>query len=349
MRMPALPSPSRGLPGRRERLLAGASVLISFLLSLAVVEGGLRIKQRLNAWQESRQLPPISARAVIPSPDPELLFEWNPGWSRDGFSVNSLGMADDEVSVAKPEGVFRIAFVGDSLSASFKLGPRSEIYLNALERRLNRDPQQPYRIEALNFGVNGYGLLQDLRVLETRVPPFEPDLIVVQLCLNDPYPSDAEYARVAPRRTLRLWEFLERRLRRDRFSGWFFVDRNYDATGLDNLERGIAGLARLARQGPPILAVLFPYLYRPAYDAWGFERYHALYRRAAAEAGLPLLDLYAPFRRAGLIGMRGVPVDPIHPDRVGNELAAALIASELDTLGWLPRPAAGPAGVTRDW
>jgi lysophospholipase L1-like esterase len=171
-------------------------------------------------------------------------------------------------------------------------------------------------------------------MLETRALSFSPDLVVAQLSLNDPYPSNTPYALLAPEGPSRLWDFVFRRLAPDHFWAMFLVGHLYDEPGIANVRRGIARLAHIAHRGPPMLAVLFPYLYAPAYDAWGFERFHEVYRQAAREAGLPLLDLLEPFRRAGAIGSQSG--DPIHPGREGHEIAAAEIRNALDRLGLLP-------------
>jgi lysophospholipase L1-like esterase len=329
--------------GKRKILLACASLLISLLLSLAVLELGLRAKQRFSLWREWRALPPLAERALIPSQDPELIFEWNPGFNRDGFSVNSFGMADREVALAKPAGAFRIAVVGDSVTANFGIIPRPEIYLNVLANQLDRETSRGVRFEALNFGVNAFSLAQSVRMLESRVQRFAPDLVIAQLCLNDPYPSSNQYAQLVPAGASQLWNFLHLRLARDRFWGWAYVEANYDEAGIASVKRGIARLAELSRRGAPILAVLFPYLYPPAYDQWGFERFHEIFRREARNAGLPLLDLYQPFRRAGFISAPPVPADPIHPGPEAHAFAAREIAARLDELRLLPQ-ANGRAG-----
>jgi lysophospholipase L1-like esterase len=320
---------------RREVLLSAFGVLVSILLVLGLAEAGLRVAHRIYQWRVVRSLPPVAARALIPSTDPELIFEWNPGWRSDSFTVNSFGMPNDEITVEKPPGVFRIAFLGDSISANFELRPRPEIYLNVLARTLNQERRSGWRFEALNFGVTGYGILQELRVLRTRVLPFHPDLVVVQHCLNDPYPSDTPYAQLAPIGPSRLWNFVFHHLRPNRFWGWYFVTRNYDPVGLENLRRGMEGL-REVQGGVPVVAVLFPYLYAPAYDRWGYQRYHVPYRQGAVQAGIPFLDLYAAFRQAGFIRSQGIPLDPIHPEREAHALAASEIERRLDELGSLP-------------
>lgn len=321
---------------RREVLLAGVSLLVSLLLSLGLAEVGLRAAHHFYHWRVLRALPPVGARALIPSTDPELIYEWNPGWSNGTFTVNSFGMPNDEITLEKPPGVFRIAFVGDSISANFDLRPRPEIYLNVLERTLNQERRAGWRFEALNFGVTGYGILQELQTLRTRALRFHPDLVVVQQCLNDPYPTDTPYAQLAPVGPSRLWNFVFHHLQPDRFWSWWFVERNYDRVGLENLRRGMAGLGAEAQRGVRVVAVLFPYLYAPAYDRWGYQRYHELYRAGAAQAGIPFLDLYTVLQQGGFINDRWFPVDPIHPEGEAHALAAAEIEARLDGLGFLP-------------
>jgi len=332
---------------RRKILLTVASLTISSLLSLGLLELALRVYHRVDRSRELRALPPVETRAMIPSSDPDLLFEWNPGWSKNGFTINSLGMADREVTREKPAGVFRIAVIGDSISANFELSPRPEIYLNVLGNQLEHDPRRGVRFEVLNFGVNAYSVTQSVRMLEARALGFAPDLVIAQLCLNDPYPSSTPYWNEGPYGPSRLWNFVFRRLARDRFWGWAYVEAGFDTTGIANLRHGIDRLAELGRDGPPILAVLFPYFYRPAYQEWGFERFHEIFRHAAREAGLPLLDLYDHLEQAGLISALPIPADPIHPGREAHAFAAAVIEARLDELRLLP-PALAPRTATKE-
>jgi len=327
---------SRDPPHPRTGLREAVTLLLALLCALLILEGGLRVYHRAKHAYQAYTLPPVAVRALVPSADPELIYEWNPGWSKGEFSVNEYAMADRRVSLEKPEGVFRIAFLGDSITASFELLSQSETYVAALRAALEREPVGIPRVETLNFAVNGYSLLQSARMLETRALRFDPDLVILQLCLNDPHPSPSAYTTGEPTSPSRLWNFIERRIAPDRFWASWFVGNNYDAQGIENLERGFQRVSDVARGGPHVLAVLFPYLYAPAYSHWSLERYHALYREAAAAAGVAFLDLYEPFRDAGLITARPQPADPIHPNAEAHAFAATRIMAELDRLGYLP-------------
>jgi lysophospholipase L1-like esterase len=321
------PAPS----SRRARHLVFAliSVVATIAIVLAALEGGLRAYYWFKLLETNRRLPPVEQRCFVPSSDPELLYELNPGWRDETFSVNSLGMPDREITIEKPAGVFRIAFVGDSITDNFHLTPREESYVRVLERMLKQGTRDQDSYECLNFGVSGYGIQQLLRTAETRVRRFNPDLIVVQVGLNDPHPSDFEHRRFGLKRNSRLWAFVLRRVRNARFRAHSFVERLYDAEGMRSVHAGLQGLGAITRNGTPVLVVMFPYLHRPAYDDWGFAAYHETWRREAGSAGLPYLDLYETFLAAGLIDDRW-PKDPIHPDARGHRVAADAILEELE-------------------
>lgn len=102
------------------------------------------------------------------------------GAGGDRIRTNRFGLADRDVTEAKPAGTWRIAFLGDSLvrglGAPFgrALEPRFEEWLGATQVAA---PIGAY--EVLNFGVEGYRLTQILDVACKRVPPFQPDAVLV--------------------------------------------------------------------------------------------------------------------------------------------------------------------------
>lgn len=103
------------------------------------------------------------------------------GWT---ISTNSFGMRDKEYSLAKPDGVYRIAILG----ASYEMGSgvsQDSTFEALLEQMLN-DSIRHKEIEVLNFAVGGYHLPQLVWVAENKLPQFEPDLV---LCFV--HPADA--------------------------------------------------------------------------------------------------------------------------------------------------------------
>jgi lysophospholipase L1-like esterase len=169
-----------------------------------------------------------------------------------------------------------------------------------------------------------------------RALGFAPDLILVQLCLNDPHSSDVDALWSGPQPFFRLSSTLLRLFHYERHVAYFAVDRFYDTKGLAQLDRAFAGFSEIARAGTPVAAVLFPYLHRAAYHDWGFAEYHRRFDEAARRHQVPLLDLRETFERAGLIRDIG-PADAVHPDAAGHTLAATEVTAWLETQGFMER------------
>lgn len=117
--------------------------------------------------------------------DPELGWGNTPGetgtYIRREFSYpvsnNALGMRDDEIEAKEP-GEKRIAVLGDSFT--WGVGAAADERFTEVIEKL--DPT----FNVLNFGVSGYGTVQEAVQLE-QVLAQNPDAVVVAFCLgNDP-------------------------------------------------------------------------------------------------------------------------------------------------------------------
>lgn len=330
----------------RVLLLVGAVALV-----LAAAELGLVLYHEIKTARSIAGLPPMEERVIVSSQDADLMFEFKPGASVGDFTVNSLGMADGETSLEKSDHAFRIAVVGDSISANFAAGtptgefhPRAQNFQERLEMTLAESPQAgPIRsYEVLNFGVNGYSISQVARMATTRARQFDPDVVIAQLCLNDPFTRQRLYSNAPPIFPTRLVGFVSRRLWPQRSIARAFVDSRYTEQGWKNVREGLRDLADLSKE-VPVLAVLVPYLDPNAYEDWEFQLYHDRIAEIAREVGLPLLDLRLEFEAAGLIDAKP-GVDPIHPGPEGHALMAKRIRSELEALGMLPQLDASSVG-----
>lgn len=99
------------------------------------------------------------------------------------YTANSRGFRDGEHPLAKKAGVLRIAFQGDSytygsgVEVQDRFSDRTGALLSA---RLSGR-----QIEILNFGRPGLNIAYDLESLQKNVLPFDPDIIVFGLVLND--------------------------------------------------------------------------------------------------------------------------------------------------------------------
>ncbi len=117
--------------------------------------------------------------------DVEDRLQWE-----QGVGVNNAGqIASCDVSVENPASAFRIAVLGDSFSANTF---HSITWPMALEDILNEDEVlkemtgQP-EFEVLNFALDGTGLDQCLRIFESKVRRYHPDMVIINFTSNSPY------------------------------------------------------------------------------------------------------------------------------------------------------------------
>ena len=117
----------------------------------------------------------------------QLRYELAPGTPDGETVINSHGMRDREFSAVKPDGTFRIACIGDSVTYGFGIGHATNSYPKRLETLLNTFcSNSKTRFEVLNFGVPGYDAAEIIETAKQKVLPTQPDLVIYGYCLNDP-------------------------------------------------------------------------------------------------------------------------------------------------------------------
>jgi len=109
-------------------------------------------------------------------------FRSNPVWR---IELNDEGFRTAPFHAAKPDGVLRIACIGDSWTFGMNVD-QSQTYPARLEALLRAEPPPGVRgVEVINFGILGYTSFQGLQLLKTRVLDLHPDVIVVGFGMND--------------------------------------------------------------------------------------------------------------------------------------------------------------------
>ncbi len=93
-------------------------------------------------------------------------------------------MRDLSRTVEKPNGMRRIAVVGDSFVEAMQV-ELTESYTQQLEGRFRGE--HPAGVEVLNFGVSGFGPVSSLKRYLGTARPFDPDLVVYLFVANDPW------------------------------------------------------------------------------------------------------------------------------------------------------------------
>ena len=327
-----MPLPS-GLRGKL--LLALASSLLTLVLFALGYEAWQTIRYR--AWRAHYDNKGWLGTLTVPSSDPVLMWEYRPHGSHRGIETNRYGFRDvDFDSPRKPEGVWRAAFVGDSVTLGLGVPAEQTFERLLADETRSLSPQTP--VQALNFGIDGYNTVQIAELVRTRVLVFEPDQVVYMMCLNDfdRTDSSAEKIRYFRKPTSFLLEDLRvvyRRLRGVEFHRDHF-ERSKDATFDEILGMRQALAPRSAR----FLVVILPVFFEGRHDFAGYplRDIHDAVAGFCRRNGIEAYDLLPDFERAGA-DAASFALDPWHLSAAGHALVARALAPHV-------RPAATSGG-----
>jgi lysophospholipase L1-like esterase len=134
-------------------------------------------------------LKPFASReaATIFLRDDELGWRLRPNakgtWGGVAVEINGKGLRGPELPYAKPAGVYRILYLGDSVTFGFMLAQDEETFPYQVEAILEEQPKR--EIETINAGVGGYSPWQEYGYLLREGLKYDPDLVVVSFVLND--------------------------------------------------------------------------------------------------------------------------------------------------------------------
>jgi lysophospholipase L1-like esterase len=287
-------------------------VLVSVLFALVLVEVVLRLQ-----FDEERDR--ARRKGYFRSDNPRLVYEPRPNtsWQFPGTLIrihtNSAGFRDDEFVMPKPEGTYRIAVVGDSVTVGWEVASE-HTYPQVMEAMFRKAGK---RVDVMNLGVAGYNTIQEVETLRARGLAFAPDLAILAYVLNDELvrgqgPSGA------------FAKSFSRLLDRAKIG----VRRLSHALGESVAEEAFRELAAIARQRDiAVLIVIFPTL-----DADSEYPHHARHQEiteVCRRNGLDVLDLLPAFCEAGFSNLRVAEDDILHPNERGHRLAAREIVAHL--------------------
>lgn len=168
---------------RKQRAFAAVTSILSLALSFTVVEV---VARRLETRVATAKLRGSGLALFQPNPAGTGSYRLKPNLDLTtqvkGLEVhirtNSYGMPWREVTRAKPPHVRRVAFMGDSFTFGCWARSYDQTFVGVFEQGLDRERQ---RVEALSFGVGGYGLADVELLLREQAAWFEPDWVVVML------------------------------------------------------------------------------------------------------------------------------------------------------------------------
>jgi len=176
-------------------LLLGLSVVVT----LALAEVALRIAHI--------GFPSLGGKLLIYTWDPYTGLGLRPGQAQMGHSendvfirINNEGQHDVEHSKQKPPNTFRIAVLGDSFTEAMQVSVEKN-FSSAMQRQLEGCAQlNGKHVEAINFGVSGYGTAQELEMLRHYAWDYSPDLVVLAFFTGNDVQNDSRVLQKDPYR-----------------------------------------------------------------------------------------------------------------------------------------------------
>ena len=153
-----------------------AAVLLGLLIPLGGTETYLRIMGLGGGFYEPD--PVLGARL-----QPNGKGRWRAACYDVPIRINSQGLRDVEHSLEKPQGVRRIAVLGDSIAEALQV-PLEQTFARRLNALLNPPGGSP-RTEVINFGVSGYVTDQMYVMLKTRALDYRPDVVVLAFTIGN--------------------------------------------------------------------------------------------------------------------------------------------------------------------
>jgi lysophospholipase L1-like esterase len=148
--------------------------------------GEVLLGMQHEQWKAEKEKELHGEALTIASEDPILLWEFKPNASGSApgsplIKTNRYGFRDRDYDVSRPEGVYRIAFIGDSVTLGLYV-EGEQIFV----RKFEQAAQKIYpNLQAMNFGVDGYDADQITELLRSRVLKFQPSKVIYVMCLND--------------------------------------------------------------------------------------------------------------------------------------------------------------------
>lgn len=317
--------------------------LISIVLILAVAEVVMRFAWQMGGWVKR----PIYRK----SSNPYLRYELVAGANEERIRINSGGFRGPEYSFKKPAGTFRILMLGDSETFSYLLEEKDSL-ASQLETLLNKKPSDK-RYEVLNFGVEGYCTLQELEQLKVKGLKYEPDLIILNYCMNDPEPGEYYFSDTFLMRHSALvryfsFSFKKAYIKKER-------KRKNINTEIDNYyyyyqpkyflpaKNAILEMASIAQtRGGKLVVVIFPVsslMVKNFKDDYPYKPMHQIIASIPSKS-IVFIELIDEFNRLGLTPEQvaiNYKYDESHKNPASLKVSALYIRDRLVSEGLLPK------------
>lgn len=318
--------------------------LFSLLVSAVVFVGGYEWYQSMkyDRWKaEFEKSEEWYGKMTIPSDNKTLMWEYRPHGHYQKLHTNGFGFRDEDYQTAdKPDGVYRVAFIGDSVTLGYDVD-YDEIFVRRFDAWAKR-ALPGTKVQALNFGVDGYNSLQIQEMLVAKVLDYEPDKVVYVMSLNDFDFEDASGEKIRyfskPESFVmaKLKVLYQRLSDEDYYEYYWQSDKDYYEhyfeRNRDKVYAAINAMNQLLEKKDIDfqVAILPVFIFeQPSFDNYPAAGLHERIMRFLGQNKIPAIDLLVGFR-----ALNGPPkqyaLDEWHPNKLGHQVIAEQLRSLLD-------------------
>ena len=318
---------------RRTIIFSICLSLISILLCFVVLESFLAIQynqQQNRITSESGN----TYRCTTRSEHAELIYTRIPG----KCDTNAHGFRDHEYNYTKPDGVFRIVLIGDSVAEGQGIELDNTLG-KVLEQKLNQVPvNEGNKVEVIVLAQSGYSTSQELFLLENEAFRYSPDVIIWSYVLNDPahlvyHNASGELSLYYFKPAIHTASFISEKLFQisEKLKA-YQCPKEYHAllhcVYRDQVEADIKTISSIsAQEDTPVIFLIHPVFKKNGdFAAYPLAPLHADLGEVASSAGLVVLDLltaYRPYKPDQLTQSKASDnYDVWHPNEKGHQVAA---------------------------
>ena len=331
---PTTPSSSGGL---REFVKGAVALVIGLVVALLLLELATRYvlddgrNFDIEMWKYASDIKRVSDI-------PELGHEHTP--NTEGFymgvpvTINSMGLRNDEISLAKPDGVVRILMLGDSVTFGWGV-LQNDTVAAKLQELLNATPGAT-SIEVINSGVGNYNTVQEITYFLSRGIELDPDIVVLNYFINDAEPtpqrhnsSILEHSYLAVFAMGRIDALMRTYFGKEDWKDYYAGLYRPDAPGWQAALKSMDDLiAYTQANGIRLLIANYPELHQ--LDPYPFEKVTAAVEEVATSHGVAFVDLL-PSVVPLVPETLWVSPEDAHPNAVATDRFADALAETLRT------------------
>lgn len=316
-------------------------IFMSVLIGLAFVEVITRVVYSIKLDYQI-EMSRYAAQLKTESRNKEILHRHIPGKSAKLMGVpvkiNSHGFRDNEYSIKKDDGVFRIFLLGDSLTFGWGVS-KEDRFSEHLERILSQiqaERGSSTLVQVINSGIGNFNTQQEVALFEVEGKKWQPDLVILNYFINDAEetavvrsPKLISYSYLA----MWLWgrvDILRRLSGGDKNYSDYYRDLYADGRpGWMAVERSLQRLEKMAKaDGFQLVVALLPDLHT-VWPDYAFKDVHEKVKKLAHNSGIDkVFDVAPSFEGEDPSGL-WVSADDAHPNERAQEIIARALAKYL--------------------